>query len=219
MLLKIFINLVLPIIVLRWLSGVDAVGPTIALVIATTIPALYAIREYRQTKQLNMFSVIGFINTLFTGFIGFFELDRQLIVIKEAGVPFILAIIILITEFTGHSSATRLIGEIFDLNQIEQSYPNPNRLRTLMRRCAFMLAALFIALIPANYLLATFFIQSETGTVAFNQELARMMTWNLWLLTLPMIGLVTAIVFWLIGIFKRETNLSVDDFMRPWRGQ
>ncbi len=220
MLVNLLINIVLPILALRQLSDPDMLGPTGALIVAVAIPSAYFLWKWTKTNEANLFSVIGFVNVLVTGVIGLFELDHTLVFVKEASIPFIFATAIAVSEFTGQSLTQQLFGEFFYLKEIRAQYQDEgagDKFNSQLRQTAFMLVFVFLVLVPANYALARYFVHSPSGTVEFNTELGRMMTWNFWLLTLPVAAVITVLVFRLIRQFREQTGLSAKEFMRPWQ--
>lgn len=104
-LISILANVVLPVFILNKLSSQDAV---IALVIAMLFPLGYGIYSFVRSKKVNFISILGLLNTLFTGGFALLKLDGIWFAVKEAGFPLLIGIFVLFSSF-GKSPFLKLI--------------------------------------------------------------------------------------------------------------
>lgn len=65
-----------------------------SLVVALLFPMGYQAWDWWKNREIDVFSIIGFVSILLTGGIGLLQLDAKRVAIKEAGVPLILGIIV-----------------------------------------------------------------------------------------------------------------------------
>lgn len=141
---NILINVIIPVLVLSYLSKDPAlqeklgkvarpwhIGPLYAMILALILPLGYGAWHFIKTRKGNFFSALGLISVLLSGGLTLYLWNKDgtvkpnagmLFGIKEALIPFVLGIAIL----TSHRSATPLIrvflynDSIFDIPKIER---------------------------------------------------------------------------------------------------
>ena len=72
-------------------------GVKLGIIIALAFPIFYGLKEFYTTSKVDLFSVLGVISVPLTGGISLLELDATYIAIKEAAIPGILGLAILIS--------------------------------------------------------------------------------------------------------------------------
>jgi hypothetical protein len=104
-LISILANVVLPVFILNKLSSQS---PLVALVIAMAFPLGYGGYSFIRNKKINFISVLGILNTLFTGGFAILKLDGIWFAVKEAGFPLLIGVFVLFSSF-GKSPFLKLI--------------------------------------------------------------------------------------------------------------
>lgn len=94
--ISIIANVVLPVFILNKLSHQDAV---LALVTALIFPLGYGIYSFIQSGKLNFISVLGLLNTLFTGGFALLKLAGIWFAVKEAAFPLLIGIFVFFSSF------------------------------------------------------------------------------------------------------------------------
>ncbi|WP_350636986.1 VC0807 family protein, partial [Pseudoalteromonas sp. GW168-MNA-CIBAN-0100] len=61
----------------------------------------YGIYDFIKARSLNFISLLGFLSTLLTGGIALFELNVEWLAIKEAAIPGIIGLTVLMSGFFG----------------------------------------------------------------------------------------------------------------------
>ncbi|WP_304439765.1 VC0807 family protein, partial [Oleiphilus sp. HI0043] len=92
LLLELAICVILPTVILKYLSGDDSLGPVYALIFGLSFPLLFGIYQFIKERKFGFIPALGFISILLTSGIGLLELDAKYIAIKEASIPLIIAI-------------------------------------------------------------------------------------------------------------------------------
>ena len=100
-------NIALPVIILSKFSTEDYLGPVWGLVIALAFPVGFGLWELLKSGKVNFFSVVGIISVLLTGGMSLLQLDPKYIAIKEAAVPGLIGLLILISGRTRFPPARR----------------------------------------------------------------------------------------------------------------
>ena len=169
--LNIGLNVVIPAVLLS--KGKDWFGldPKLVLVIALAFPVCYGIYDFVTRNKYNFFSVLGFVSILISGSVGLLELDKDWIAVKEAAIPALFAIAVLVSLKTPFPLIRTFLytPEIFDVPKVESALKAKNNeapFEKLMTRCTLYLAGSFVLSAVLNFALARYFIRSETGTAA-----------------------------------------------------
>ncbi len=112
-------NLAVPALILgkgtKWFS----VSPTICFVVALVFPISYFAFDFFRRREINLISILGFSGTLLTGGIGLMALSPFWVAAKEAAVPALIAVALLVSRKLGNKF---LFNEkIFDVPAIESA--------------------------------------------------------------------------------------------------
>lgn len=218
MLLNIALNIVVP--SLFWSKGDEVFGlePSAVLVIALLFPIGYGIYDLVRRKKYNFFSVIGFFSLLITGSVGLLELDSGLIAIKEAAVPLLFGLAVVISLLTPKPLVRLFLynDQIFDVPKVDAELDRRGthgEFDQLMVFCTRLLAISFIISGGLNFMLASLIVKSPSNTDAFNDELARMNLLSWPVILLPSLGIMMFALFKLIKGLKELTGYEFEDVM------
>jgi intracellular septation protein A len=202
-------NIILPSLIMS--KGDDWLGlsPAIALIIALFFPIGYGLLDFIRSRKCNIFSIIGFVSVLLTGVFGLLQLPKEYIAIKEALVPAMIGFIVFCSAFTRYPLIKTLLfnDTIMNVDLINGRLQDPTSramFQKLLSSSTLKFSLSFLLSAVLNYILACYFIHSETGTVEFNRELGRMTFWSYPVIVLPctIILMVT-----LVGLMKRLEKL------------
>ncbi|MDR0728173.1 MAG: hypothetical protein LBF21_00965 [Puniceicoccales bacterium] len=183
-------NIFLPAILMTWLDDWTGCSPVWALGIALMLPLGFGLKDFFEKGRCNIFSAIGLLDVLLTGGIGLLQLPKDWIAVKESFVPSVLGLIVLGTLRTSRPFFQIILQQHFIFNGriIEQasgdegSRPSWDR---LMRQGTWLIFFPFLLSAILNFILARYFIHSETGTTAFNKEMGRLLVWGHLFIILP----------------------------------
>lgn len=215
-LINILVNIIIPIIILTKFSKEAYLGPVFGLMVALSFPLVYGLYELIIAKQKNFISILGFVGVLLSGVIGLLRFPPHWIAIKEAAIPFIIGIIVLISTKTSWQLIKKFIynREILDIDQIELRLTTENlqtKLRTTLTRANLFLACSFFFSAILNYLLAKVIVRSLPGTAAFNEEIGRMAMLSFPVIALPSLIIMIFVLWYLLSTLKKLTQLSSDE--------
>ena len=90
------VSIIIPSAILMKLSGQDDLGASGALIVALAFPLSWGLFELFKYKKFNFIALLGLISVLLTGGIGLLQLDPQWLAIKEAAIPGLIGIAVLI---------------------------------------------------------------------------------------------------------------------------
>ncbi|MBU2864828.1 MFS transporter [Reinekea forsetii] len=211
-------NIVLPVLIMSKLSGDDMLGPLYSIAVALAFPVGYGIWEMRLTKKVNGFSVLGVVSVLLTGGISLLQLDPKYIAIKEAAIPGLIGLAVIISQ-KSHKSVVKLIlfnDQIFRLDRVHSSlaeHDNEKVFEQKMTIVTYLVAASFFVSSALNYILAKIVLKSAPGTTEFAEELGRMTALSYPVIVIPSMVVLGFAMWYLFTQLKKLTHLPLDDLM------
>ena len=211
-------NIIVPAIVLMKFSTEDRLGPTMGLIVALLFPIVYFLYDYIKFKNSNFISILGFVSILLTGGIGLLELPTSLYALKEAFIPLLIGIAVIISNGTKFSVFDKLLyrPEVFEVEKINALLKSNNKEEEFHKRTRFanfFLAISFFVSATLNYILATIIVKSPAGSIEFNDEVARMTMLSYPVIVGPSMVILCCVFFFFIRDIKRLTGLSFDEMV------
>ncbi len=216
------LNIFLPALIL--MKGTQWFGfpPAMNLVVALAFPIGYGCYDFVIRRKYNVFSIIGFVSILLTGGIGLLEMSPQWIAVKEAGIPALLGIAVLVSMKTRRPIIKLLLlrDEFIDVEKLNRELDardNHPAFERLLKHCTYLLAFSFLVSAILNFVLARIVVQSPSGTEAFNDELGRMTLWSLLVIVVPCMIIMMIALFRLFKGIKELTGLDMEMLLRDAR--
>lgn len=225
--ISIIFNIVIPVLILSKFAKLMAnyfpdqkISPVYGLLLALSFPTIYFIYDYVTRHKTNFISIIGFISILLTGVIGVFEFPSEWIAYKEASVPLIIGLVILISLKTPYPLVRKLLynKEIIDVDKVDSLLEETNskeQFDKVLVNSTYMLALSFLVSTILNFTLAKILIHSPSGTEAFNQELAKMTALSYPVIALPSTLIMVVALWYLIHNVKKITGLTMEQMLAP----
>lgn len=188
------------------------------LLIALAFPIGYFAYDYFKRSKYNIFSVLGLVSVLLTGGIGIFSIPTQWFAVKEAGIPFLLGVVVLVSLKTPFPVVRTLLfnPEVIDVGKVRKhlaAHGRENAFEQLLARCTLLLAASFFLSAALNYFLARRIVVSPSGSDAFNSEVSQMMAWSWPIIVIPCMLLMMLAMWKLFTGIKNMTGLEVEEIL------
>ncbi len=209
-------NIAIPVVVMMKLSKEEYFGPTYGLIIALAFPLGYGLFEFYKERKVNTISIIGLVSVLLTGGIGLLKLPPEAVAIKEAAIPLVIAIIVLMTNFTKKPLVKLLLlnDEVIDLEKLNESLDEHNshqQFDAKVKNSSYLLALTLLVSSVLNYVVAKFLVTADPKFEAelYTEQLGQMNLWgNL------SIGVVSAIMLAaiLLKLFKSVKDMTGHSF-------
>jgi intracellular septation protein A len=217
-LIDILVSIVIPSLVLMKFSGDDDLGASGALITALAFPVIWGLYELIRFNIKNYIALLGLISVLLTGSIGLLQLDTQWLAVKEAAIPALLGIVVLISARLGYPLIKTLLynPKVLDTERISQilSERGFDRLfEVRLLNATYMLSGTFFFSAVMNYLLATWIVTSPTGSEAFNEELGRLTLVSYPVIVIPSMLMMFAIFYFLWRSIHGLTGLKLEEIM------
>jgi len=225
--LNLGVNILLPLIILRkgdaWLP---ALSPGQVLTVALLFPVAYFIYDLYKRRKYNFISILGFISVLLTGGIGLLHLNPVWIAVKEAGLPALIGLIIILSAKTRVPLVHKFIynKELIEVEKIERALDergNRAGFEKLLMSCTWLLAGSFFISAVLNFILARIIVTTEPAidAVMFNKELSNLAAWSWPVIVIPCMVIMGFALWKLFAGIKQLTGLELEEvFKQPAKG-
>jgi intracellular septation protein A len=214
------VSIIIPSVVLMKFSGDEHLGSVNALLIALGFPLSWGLFELIRYRKKNFMAVLGLVSVGLTGGIGLLEIDAQWLAVKEASIPAIIGLAVLISTKTKYPLIRTLLynPKVLDVEKIQTVLERTNQVKEFDKRLLnatyfFSLTFLFSSIM--NYVLARWIVTSPSGTQAFNEELGRMTLMSYPMIAIPSTVMMMFIFYYLWRTIRRLTGFTLEEVMAP----
>lgn len=218
-LIELLITLILPSFILMKLSGPEDLGSLNALLLALAFPLFWGAWSLLRERKVNVFAVLGLCSILLTGGIGVLQLDPQWLAIKEAAIPGLIGLAVVVSAFTGKPLVRVLLlsPALVNVERIQvnlQQRGNTLAFEGRLKSATWMLGGSFLFSSTMNFFLATWVVTSPAGTQAFNEELGRMNLLSYPVIALPSMLIMLALFYFLTRTLKQLAGLTLTEVLK-----
>ncbi len=218
--IDLLVSIVIPSVILMKLSGDDYLGSTWALIVGLAFPLGWGLFELVKYRKYNFIAVLGMISVGLTGGIGLMELDAQWLAIKEAAVPLVIGLAVLVSTRTQYPLVRTLLynPSVLDVDKIRASlrkHNNEAEFEDRLLNASYLFSGTFFFSSAMNYILAKWIVTSPAGTQAFNEELGRMTLVSYPMIAIPSMVMMIAIFYYLWRSIRRLTGYTLEEVMSP----
>ena len=220
--LSILVNVIVPFIIMTRLAGEDKLGAVNALLVALAFPLGYGVYEIARTRKVGWMPVLGLVSTGVTGGIGLLKLPAEWIAVKEAMIPAILALVILVSAWIGKPLARVFLDAVVDKDKIYPILEAQGKMHEYERRTSvatWLLAFTFILSATLNFILARVVVTADGGTQLYTEQIGRMTALSFPVITVPVFIALTASIFYIMSTLSKLTGLEMDEVLKDQRKQ
>jgi len=212
------VSIIIPSIILMKLSGEDKLGPVVALIVALAFPICWGLYELIGNRKRNYIALLGIFSVLLTGGIGLLKIDAQWLAVKEAAIPLILGIGVLVANKMGFPIVRKLLfnPKLMNVDRVESALAENNNkpeFETKLDRANLFFAGTFLFSAIMNYVLAKVIVTSESGSAAFNEELGKMTLLSYPMIAIPSTIMMLAIFYFIWRTVNRLTGLKLEEVL------
>ena len=217
-LIELIINIVIPSLILMKLSAEQYLGTVNALLLALAFPLGWGLYDLLRNRKTNFIAILGLVSILLTGGIGLLHLDAQWLAVKEAAIPGLIGIAVLVSTRTRYPLIRTLLfnKSVLNVDKIHERLERGGHLEhfeTRLMRATYWLSGTFFFSSLMNYVLAKWLVTSPAGTEAFNDELGRMTLLSYPMIAIPSMIMLMAIFYYLWRTIHGLTGLKLEDVM------
>jgi intracellular septation protein A len=218
-LVDLLVSIIIPSVILMKFSGDDALGASSALLVALAFPLAWGLFELVKYKKFNFIALLGLLSVILTGGIGLLKLDTQWLAVKEAAIPAIIGIAVIISAQTRNPLIKILLynPRIMDVEKIKLKLDELGNTRLFEGRlltATYLLAGTFFFSAMMNYILAKWIVTSPSGSTAFNEELGQMTLYSYPMIAIPSMLMMMAVLYYLSRAINNMTGLTLTEVLR-----
>jgi intracellular septation protein A len=219
-LIDLLVSIIIPSVVLMKFSGDTDLGAVGALIVALAFPITWGLYELIRHRVTNYIALLGLISVMLTGGIGLFQLDTQWIAVKEAAIPGIIGLVVLVTAQMRKPLIKTLLYNpvVLDtdkINQILLDKGYEQAFNKSLLSATYMLSGTFFFSSVMNYILAKWIVASPAGSAAFNEELGRLTLVSYPMIAIPSMLMMLAIFYFLWRSIHGLTGLPFESVLAP----
>ena len=219
-LIDLLLSIVIPSIILMKFSDANELGASGALVVALAFPVGLGLYELIRFRNTNYIALLGLISVLLTGSIGLLQLDAQWLAVKEAAIPALLGIAVLVSARLGYPVIRLLLynPKLLDTERIStilRTRGQDMEFESRLLNATYLLGATFFFSAVMNYLLARWIVVSPAGSAAFNEELGQLTLISYPVIAVPSMLMILGIFYILWRNIHGLTGLTLEEIMAP----
>ena len=203
----------------KWIDHLDY--PSLVFAIALIFPLAYFIYDFITRKNINVISILGFINILLTGGIGVFGsklgLTKNWFILKEGLLPLVIGFsLFLMSIFKKESFYNIFLNELmFKKDKIINSIDDnlKSEFDRVLKVTGYYFISGFVISSMIQFFLASMIVVSNPGETSFNEEVSTM-TWVSYIAVLlpTMIILGKGFMDLITGI-EKLTGMKKEEFL------
>jgi hypothetical protein len=216
LLLNIACNVAAPAIILSKFS--DQLGAKTALITALGFPLAYGLYDLIRRRTLNFLSALGFTSTLATGGLGLLRLDPFWFAVKEAVVPTLIGLTVLVSQWTKRPLVRTMMfnDQVINVPRVEAALDSRNErpaFLNLLKTSSWLLAGSFALSAVLNFVLARIIITAMPDTAEFNAQLGRLTWLSYIVIMVPSLVIMIYALWRLIKGLERLSGLTLDEIL------
>ena len=211
-------SIVLPSIILMKLSGEDDLGASGALITALAFPIGWGLFELVKYRKFNFIALLGLVSVLLTGGIGLLQLDTHWLAVKEAAIPSLIGIAVLVSTRTRYPLIKTLLynPRVMDVDKIKHKLEELGRtvaFEARLMKATYLLASTFVFSAIMNYGLAKWIVTSPAGSAEFNEQLGQMTLYSYPMIAIPSMLMMMTIFYYLWRTIHGMTGFSLEEIL------
>lgn len=218
LLVNLVCNIAIPSLIMAQASKPERLGPVWGLVTALAFPIGYGLWDFRQRKQANFVSILGFTSVLLTGSFGLLKVGNFWFAVKEAAVPALIGLTLWASMFTKRPLIRQFLfnDQVLDVGKIEAALDanaqRPQFDRLLISSTYWLILSFAVSSV-LNFVLARWLLQSPSGSPEFNAELGKMNALSWPVIVLPTMIISVYALWRLIGGITTLTGLKFEELV------
>jgi len=217
-LIDLLVSIVIPSLLLMKFSGENDLGTSTALIVALSFPLSWGFYELLKYRKLNFVALLGLISVLLTGGIGLLQLGPQWLAVKEAAIPGLIGIAVLVSTRTRYPLISTLLYNpaVINVGKIRKKLENRGNTAAFEDRLLnanYLLSGTFFFSATMNYILAKWIVISAAGSSTFNEELGRLTLLSYPVIAIPSMLMMMAIFYYLWRTIHGMTGLTLEEIL------
>lgn len=218
-LVDLLVSIVIPSVILMKFSGAQDLGALQALILALAFPLGWGAVDLLRCRRINFIAVLGLVSIVLTGGIGLLALDTQWLAVKEAAIPGLIGIAVVVSTRTRYPLVKTLLYNpaLIDVARVQQCLTergNGEAFAARLQTATWLLGGTFFFSAGMNYVLATWIVNSPAGSEAFNEELGRLTLMSYPAIAIPSMLMMMAVLWYLVKAMRNLAGLQLGDILK-----
>ena len=215
---SLLINIVIPVCILTFLSKEQYLGPVWALLVAVAFPVVHGIRTVIRDRKADVLAIIGLVSVMLTGVFGIFELPRQWMIVKEAAIPLLIGVAIVVSLKTPFPLIKKLMltEALFDVERLQGALKEQGNEAAFEKRLVGLTwgfaGVMFLSSVLSG-ILAFIVLKSDPGTPEYAAELGKMTGLSNTVVLVPVMVAMLFVFNSLFNTLTKLTGLELDDVL------
>lgn len=218
--ISLLVNIIIPTVIMTRFAGDDKLGAVNALLLALAFPFAWGVWEMAKNRKVGWVPILGLVSIAISGGIGLLKLPASWIAVKEAMIPGILALAILISAWIGKPLARVFLDAIIDKDRVYPLLEERGQMAEYDRRTSvatWLLAGTFILSAVLNFILAKVVVTADGGTQQYTEQIGRMTALSFPVITIPVFITLTGTIFYIMVTISKLTGLETDEVLKDQR--
>ncbi len=217
-LVSIVINIVIPVVILSFLSKEKYLGPVWSLVVGLLFPIGYGLHTLVKERKPDFMSIIGIISVVLTGAVGISGLPKEYMAIKEAAIPLLLGLAIVGSLKTPFPLIKKIMmtEALFDVERLKGALKEKGTEVKFEKRLVGLTwgfaSSMFLSA-GLNYALVMIVLKSPPGTDGYTAELGKIMWMGFIVVMIPCMIIMIWVLNKLFDTLMELTGLKLNDLL------
>lgn len=217
---ELLFTLILPALILMQLSDPARLGALPALLLALALPLAWGVMDLLRRGNVNLFAALGLVSVLLTGGIGLLRLDNQWLAVKEAAIPGLLGLAVIVSMYTRYPLVKTLLFNpaVVDVERVRRQLEAKGATQAFearLRHANWQLGGTFFFSSVMNYVLASWIVVSPSGSQAFNEELGQLTLLSYPMIAFPAMLMTIGVFYGLARALRELAGLGLGEVLNP----
>jgi hypothetical protein len=215
--LNLLINVVIPTVIMTRFADEDKLGGVGAMLLALAFPLLYGLYNMVKERKIGWIPVLGIVSILLSGGFNLLKFPPEWIAFKEASIPLILALAILISAWINRPLARMFLNQLLDREKVDKALEERGTFDEYERRTAiatYLLAFAFLLSATLNFVLARIVVTSDPQTPEYTREIGRMTGLSFPVITIPVMIVLMGTIIYVMLTVSKLTGLEAEEVLR-----
>lgn len=215
--LNLLFSFIIPVVIMTRSDSLPWFGSLAWFLIALAFPVGFGIYEIVRNRKVSWQAGLGVFSILLTGGFKILELPPEWVAFKEASVPLVLALAVLVSAWIGRPLARMFLNQVLDRESIDAALAERGNADEYDRRTSvatYLLAFTFLLSATLNFTLAKVIVTSDPATDAYNKEIGRMTALSFPVITIPVMIAMTITILYIMRTVSQMTGLEAEQVLK-----
>jgi intracellular septation protein A len=220
--LNLLINVIIPTVIMIRFSDEDQLGGVGAMLLALAFPLLFGIYNIIKERKVGWIPILGIVSILLSGGFNLLKFPPEWIAVKEASIPLVLALAILVSAWINRPLARIFLNQMLDRETVDKALHERGTFELYEKRTAvatYLLAFAFLLSAALNFILARVIVTSDPQTPEYTKEIGRMTGLSFPVITIPVMLVLMGTIIYVMMTVSKLTGLEAEKVLRQPGGK